>query len=323
MRRIRFAFPGGPRPSERRSLHMGEGSGPRPRRRIPLAVATAAVSLSTIFALSACGTGTSVESITVAGSTTCLPIAEQAAELFKEETGVGVLVSGLGSSAGIEAVSTGTAEIATSSRGLNAQERELGLTTIPVAHDGIAVIVNTENPVRDLNVEQLRAIYSGEVSNWSEVGGEDLPIQLVNRDEASGTREAFKSIVMDGSPFDRRAAVLSGTGQVRDVVSRSRGAIGYISMGFVESKYAQTSVRALGVNGVAPSEDTIATGEYPISRDLYFFTKGEPSGAAARGTSSTSCPPRWTGRSARRASSPSSPMRRRGHEPDERAARFP
>ena len=221
------------------------------------------------------------ESITVAGSTTCLPIAEQAAELFKEETGVGVLVSGLGSSAGIEAVSTGTAEIATSSRGLNAQERELGLTTIPVAHDGIAVIVNTENPVRDLNVEQLRAIYSGEVSNWSEVGGEDLPIQLVNRDEASGTREAFKSIVMDGSPFDRRAAVLSGTGQVRDVVSRSRGAIGYISMGFVESKYAQTSVRALGVNGVAPSEDTIATGEYPISRDLYFFTKGEPSGAAA------------------------------------------
>lgn len=281
MRRIRFAFPGGPRPSARRSLHMGEGSGPRPRRRIPLAVATAAVSLSTIFALSACGTGTPVESITVAGSTTCLPIAEQAAELFKEETGVGVLVSGLGSSAGIEAVSTGTAQIATSSRGLNAQERELGLTTIPVAHDGIAVIVNTENPVRDLTVEQLRAIYSGEVSNWSEVGGEDLPIQLVNRDEASGTREAFKSIVMDGSPFDRRAAVLSGTGQVRDVVSRSRGAIGYISMGFVESKYAQTSVRALGVNGVAPSEDTIATGEYPISRDLYFFTKGEPSGAAA------------------------------------------
>ena len=194
---------------------------------------------------------------------------------------MGVLVSGLGSSAGIEAVSTGTAQIATSSRGLNAQERELGLTTIPVAHDGIAVIVNTENPVRDLTVEQLRAIYSGEVSNWSEVGGEDLPIQLVNRDEASGTREAFKSIVMDGSPFDRRAAVLSGTGQVRDVVSRSRGAIGYISMGFVESKYAQTSVRALGVNGVAPSEDTIATGEYPISRDLYFFTKGEPSGAAA------------------------------------------
>ena len=192
-----------------------------------------------------------------------------------------MLVSGLGSSAGIEAVSTGTAEIATSSRGLNAEESKLGLTTVPVAHDGIAVIVNTENPVHDLTIEQLRGIYSGQITNWSEVGGEDLTIQLVNRDEASGTREAFKSIVMDGSAFDRRAAVLSGTGQVRDVVSRSRGAIGYISMGFVESKYAQTSVRAMSVNGVAPSEGTIATGEYPISRDLYFFTKGEPTGAAA------------------------------------------
>lgn len=232
-------------------------------------------------ALSACSSEGATESITVAGSTTCLPIAEQAAELFKEEAGIGVLVSGLGSSAGIEAVSTGTAEIATSSRGLNAEESKLGLTTVPVAHDGIAVIVNTENPVHDLTIEQLCGIYSGQITNWSEVGGEDLTIQLVNRDEASGTREAFKSIVMDGSAFDRRAAVLSGTGQVRDVVSRSRGAIGYISMGFVESKYAQTSVRAMSVNGVAPSEGTIATGEYPISRDLYFFTKGEPTGAAA------------------------------------------
>ena len=258
-----------------------EGLVPLKRRRIPLFLATAVVSLSTMAALSACSSEGATESITVAGSTTCLPIAEQAAELFKEEAGIGVLVSGLGSSAGIEAVSTGTAEIATSSRGLNAEESKLGLTTVPVAHDGIAVIVNTENPVHDLTIEQLRGIYSGQITNWSEVGGEDLTIQLVNRDEASGTREAFKSIVMDGSAFDRRAAVLSGTGQVRDVVSRSRGAIGYISMGFVESKYAQTSVRAMSVNGVAPSEGTIATGEYPISRDLYFFTKGEPTGAAA------------------------------------------
>lgn len=125
-------------------------------------------------ALSACSSEGATESITVAGSTTCLPIAEQAAELFKEEAGIGVLVSGLGSSAGIEAVSTGTAEIATSSRGLNAEESKLGLTTVPVAHDGIAVIVNTENPVHDLTIEQLRGIYSGQITNWSEVGGEDL-----------------------------------------------------------------------------------------------------------------------------------------------------
>lgn len=280
MRRTRSAFLCGLHPWMTRTDYKAEGPGPHVRRRIPLVISTAAVSVSTIFALTACSTGGVTESITVAGSTTCLPIAEQAAELFKEETGTGVLVSGLGSSAGIEAVSNGTAEIATSSRGLNEQEQSLGLTTIPVAHDGIAVIVNEENLVKDLSVDQLRDIYAGKITNWSEVGGEDLAIQLVNRDEASGTREAFKSIVMDGAPFDRRAAVLSGTGQVRDVVSRSRGAIGYISMGFVDSKYATTSVSALSVNGVAPSEDTISTGEYPISRDLYFFTKGEPTGAA-------------------------------------------
>ena len=108
------------------------------------------------------------------------------------------------------------------------------------------------------------------------MGGDDLTIQLVNRDEASGTREAFKSIVMDGASFDRRAAVLSGTGQVRDVVSRSAGAIGYISLGFVESKFAQTAVRAISVNHVEPSEKTIASGGYPISRDLYFYVKGTP-----------------------------------------------
>ena len=257
------------RPSCRRRLH-------------PLAVLVLPVfALAAVLGLSACDSAASAGQITVAGSTTCLPIAEVAAEAFEEETGVNVLVSGLGSSAGIEAVSNGTAEIATSSRSLNADEQKLGLTTIPIAHDGIAVIVNTENPVQNLSVEQLRGIYAGEIANWSEVGGPDLPIQLVNRDEASGTREAFKSIVMDGAPFDRSAAVLSGTGQVRDVVSRTPGAIGYISLGFVESAYAETEVRAISVNHVEPSESTIASGGYPISRDLYFFTKGEATGPTA------------------------------------------
>lgn len=231
--------------------------------------------------LCACSSSTGGGSITVAGSTTCLPIAEIAAEGFKEKTGTDVLVSGLGSSAGIEAVSAGTADIASSSRGLNADERDLGLTPIVIAHDGIAVIVNDDNPVDNLSVDQLRDIYSGKITNWKEVGGEDLKIQVINRDEASGTREAFRTIVMDGASFDRRAAVLSGTGQVRDVVSRSRGAIGYISLGFVDSKYATTTVKPLSVNHVEPSEKTVASGGYPISRDLYFFVKGDP-GKTAR-----------------------------------------
>ncbi len=172
--------------------------------------------------LCACSSGSSTSSITVAGSTTCLPIAEIAAEGFKEETGIDVLVSGLGSSAGIEAVSAGTADIASSSRGLNADEQDLGLTPIVIAHDGIAVIVNDDNPVDNLSTEQLRDIYAGKITNWKEVGGEDLRIQVINRDEASGTREAFRTIVMDGTPFDRRSAVLSGTGGARRGISLAR-----------------------------------------------------------------------------------------------------
>ena len=255
---------------------------PRRRRRSPLkGLSACALALVSLTTLCACSTSTSSKQITVAGSTTCLPIAEVAAEGYTEDTGVGVLVSGLGSSAGIEAVSNGTADIATSSRALNAEEEKLGLTPIPIAHDGIAVIVNPENPVQNLSVEQLAGIYSGAIANWSEVGRPDLAIQLVNRDEASGTREAFKNIVMKGASFDRRAAVLSGTGQVRDVVSRTPGAIGYISLGFVESKHAKTQVRAINVNHVEPSEKTIASGGYPISRDLYFFVKGTPAPEAS------------------------------------------
>lgn len=232
------------------------------------------------LALGGCSSTATNASITVAGSTTCLPIAEIAAEGFKAETGTDVLVSGLGSSAGIEAVSNGTADIASSSRELNADEQDLGLTPIVIAHDGIAVIVNEDNPVDNLSTKELCDIYAGKITNWKEVGGEDLKIQVINRDEASGTREAFRTIVMNGASFDRRSAVLSGTGQVRDVVSRSRGAIGYISLGFVKSDYATTQVKAVSVNHVEASEKTVSSGGYPISRDLYFFVKGKPSQVA-------------------------------------------
>ncbi len=228
------------------------------------------------------GGGSSADDeVIVTGSTTILPIAEIAAEQFTEQNpDIRVLVSGLGSSAGIEAVSTGTSHIGTASRDLKDEEQDLGLVDTPIAFDGIAVIVNPANRVTDLTTEQLRAIFAGEITNWSEVGGEDRPIDLVNRDEASGTREAFKKIVMEDVSFDRTAAVLPGTGQVRDVVSRSEGAIGYISVGFVASRFDSRPVKSLIIEGVEASEATVATGEYPISRVLHFFTKGEPQGSA-------------------------------------------
>ena len=235
-----------------------------------------------VLSLTGCsGSGRSADKIIVSGSTTILPIAEQSAEAFKTvHPSASVLVSGLGSSAGIEAVSAGTAQIGTSSRDLKPEEKSLGLVDTPIAYDGIAVIVSPLNPVSGLTTKQLQDVFSGKITNWKQVGGEDRPIDLVNRDEASGTREAFKTIVMKGVPFDSRAAVLPGTGQVRDVVARAQGAIGYISIGFVEPRFTDVRVKALKVDGVQAIEKNVANKTYPIGRVLHFFTKGAPTGLA-------------------------------------------
>lgn len=216
----------------------------------------------------------------MSGSTTILPIAEEAGEAFgNTHTDIAVLVSGLGSSAGIEAVSAGTAQIGTSSRDLKPQEAKLGLVDHPIAYDGIAVIVSPENPVDKLTVEQLQGVFSGKITNWKQLGGADRAIQLVNRDEASGTREAFQKLVMKDAKFDPAATVLPGTGQVRDVVARAPGAIGYISLGFVSPRFTSVAVKALAIDGVVPSERTVADKSYPIGRVLHFLTKGQPTGA--------------------------------------------
>ncbi len=250
--------------------------------RLLRAVALLALAALVLVALSGCSSAERrANTLVVTGSTTVLPIAEIAREGFeKEHPEATVQVSGVGSSAGIEAVDAGTAQIGTSSRDLKDEEKNLGLVDTPIAYDGIAVIVNPSNPVVNLSKDQLQAIFAGKVANWSQVGGPNLPIDLVNRDEASGTREAFKKLVMGDVPFDRRAAVLPGTGQVRDVVSRSRGAIGYISLGFVAPKFKAREVKALKIDGIEPTPKTIASGEYPIGRVLHFFTKGEPAGLA-------------------------------------------
>jgi phosphate transport system substrate-binding protein len=231
-----------------------------------------------LTALAGCGNTAPVnEKVVVTGSTTVMPIAEVAGEMFADgHPGVAVLVSGMGSSAGIESVSNGSSDIGTSSRELKDEERALGLVDTPVAYDAIAVIVNPDNPVRALTTEQVRAIFSGRIVNWREVGGPDMEIGLVNRDEASGTREAFKKIVMADEEFDRGAVVLPGTGQVRAVVADVPGAIGYISLGFVNE-----DVRAIAIDGVEPSERSVVSGEYHVQRLLHFFTRSQPRGAVA------------------------------------------
>jgi phosphate transport system substrate-binding protein len=264
----------------RRERADGTALGARVHR--PAFLAALALSLALLLAptFGCAASSRGAEQLNVSGSTTILPIAEQAGESFHQlNPDVAVLVSGLGSSAGIEAVSAGTADIGTSSRDLKDEEKDLGLVDTPVAYDGIAVIVSPENRVDNLTMDQLQSIFAGKIVNWKEVGGADRRIDLVNRDEASGTREAFKKIVMKDVPFDPAAAVLPGTGQVRDVVARAPGAIGYISLGFVQPRFTNVRVKALSIDGVAPSEKSVANKTYPIGRTLHFFTKGQPEGA--------------------------------------------
>ncbi len=245
-------------------------------RKTLVVVALVASFCLSLLLLSGCGDSnkTSDTSIVVSGSTTVMPIAEQAADEFtKEHPKDSILVSGMGSSAGIEGVSVGTAQIGTSSRDLKDDELKLGLTDIPIAHDGIAAIVNSKNPVKALTTAQLQGIFAGEITNWKEVGGPDLEIERVNRDEASGTREAFSKIVMVDKKFNEDSVVLPGTGQVRQVVGRTQGAIGYISVGFVNDE-----VKSLTIDGIAPTKANVAKGAYPISRELHFFVKGKPTG---------------------------------------------
>jgi phosphate transport system substrate-binding protein len=238
----------------------------------------ALVAVAVTLILAGCGRSASGSqtSLTVTGSTTVMPIAEVAATEFEAANpGKRVLVSGIGSSAGIEAVTKGTCDIGTSSRDLKPEEKTLGLVDIKIALDAIAVIVNPSNPVTGLTKAQVSDIFQGKIKNWKEVGGPDLAIGLVNRDEASGTREAFSKFVLGTADFDPAAAVLPGTGQVRSVVAQASGAIGYISLGFVDP-----SVKPLAVDGIPANETTVGNGTYPLSRYLHFLTKGEPTGLA-------------------------------------------
>lgn len=258
----------------------------------PLRALLVAAIVTGAAVLAGCGTSgvVSTTQLTVMGSTTLDPITQVAAEDFMAANpGTRVMVSGVGSSAGIEAVSKGTCEIGTSSRDLKPAESTqtvdgvtFSLFDTRVARDAIAVIVNPNNPIESLTTSQVADIFAGKIKNWSEVCPPgvtyDHEIGLVNRDEASGTREAFSKLVMKGLDFDPTAAVLPGTGQVRSVVAQSTIAVGYISLGFVKG----SPVKALIIDGVTPTEANVANGTYPIKRDLHFITKGEPQGLALR-----------------------------------------
>ena len=215
----------------------------------------------------------------VAGSTSVQPHAEVLAKAFQQNnSGIQVYVQGGGSSAGIQAVGTGIAAIGMSSREVKASEMTKYPTLEPVAIavDGIAIIVSPKNTVSNLTMNQTRDIFTGNITNWNQLGGSDAKINVVNREEGSGTRDGVQTIVLNGGNFSG-GVVQSSTGAVKTTVSQDANAIGYISSAEVDS-----SVKAVSIDGTAPTYDNIANRTYKIQRDLFFVTKGDPSGLASQ-----------------------------------------
>jgi len=243
------------------------------KRRIGTAVMAVSVVLS-MFLLSACSNSRNDSGIIVAGSTSVQPYAEILAEEYMIlHPDVVIDIQGGGSSAGIMAAQSGTSDMGMSSRMLT--DEESGLWYVEIARDGLALVVNPKNPVKDLTLDQIRDIYTTKISNWSALGGPNKKINVITREDGSGTRDAFVKLVMGESNITPRAIVQDSNGAVRQLVSDDPNAIGYISLGLVNDK-----VKALELGGIAATRENVINGSYGLSRPFLFVAKSEPTGKA-------------------------------------------
>ncbi len=221
------------------------------------------------------------EKITIAGSTTVLPIAQKTAEVFMERYAkVDISVRGGGSSVGIASLLDGTCDIADASRAIKSSELEKAVTNgvDPVGHvvamDGIAVIVHPSNKISHLSKDQVKDIYTAKIKDWSELGGSSGKIVVISRDSSSGTYEAFGELVLKGQKVRPDALLQASNQAVASTVERTPQAIGYVGLSYITG-----SVKALEISGVIPSKDAVLSGKYPVSRPLFMYTNGEPKGA--------------------------------------------
>ena len=242
--------------------------------------------LAKLLTLAALAAGIAIpcyaEKVVMEGSTTVLPIAQKAAEVFMQKNpSADISVRGGGSGVGIASLIDGTCDIGNSSRPIKDTELDKAVTNgrdikaHVVAMDGICVIVNSGNSVKALSKKQIKDIYTGSVSNWSQVGGEDEKIVVISRDSSSGTFEAFGTLALDLAKVRSNALMQASNQAVASTVSRTPGAIGYVGLG-----YLTPEVKAVSVNGVMPSKETVLTGAYIFGRPLFMYTNGTPKGVA-------------------------------------------
>lgn len=224
------------------------------------------------------------EDLRIDGSTTVLPIAQKAAEVFmKKNPNVKTFVSGSGSGTGIKALIDGTTQIATSSR--EAKDKEIAsgkekgviLTAHKVALDGIVPIVHPSMKINDITMEQLRDIYNGKIKSWKELGGSDRPISVVSRDTSSGTYEVWEEKILKGDKVRPDALLVASSGQAVQTVAKNKYALGYIGIGYIEK-----SVKILKVNGGTASANSVRESLWPIARPLFMYTNGKPAGVIAK-----------------------------------------
>jgi phosphate transport system substrate-binding protein len=235
--------------------------------------------LSIVVAISACsqsdedktGTNGNTYTLSISGSTSVGPLAEKLADKYVEIKDIKIEVNQIGSSAGITNATSGVSEIGMSSRDLKEEEKANGLKETIVAYDGIVVVTHPSNKVKDLTMEQVKQIFTGEVTNWKELGGDDMEIVVVSREDGSGSRDAFQEIVdYSSSELVRSAIIASGNGNIKTTVAMNKHAVGFISF-----EYIDESISTVDINGVEATAENVLQQTYSSSRPFLFVYKEE------------------------------------------------
>lgn len=237
------------------------------------------VALVGTLAITGCS-GQGGSKISIVGSTSVQPLTQELADKYNESNSqIKIDIQGVGSTAGVKAANDGTCDIGTSSRKLKEEEKAWNLTETVIALDGIAVVINPNNKVEDLTTDQISQIYKGEIKNWSELGGDNKEIIVVNREAGSGTLGAFQEIMKLEKKEDDKtislvvndALVANGNGAVMANVAGKDNAIGYMSMGMVD----ESKVKKVKIDGIEATEENAKAGNYPISRPFLMLTKSD------------------------------------------------
>ncbi len=240
----------------------------------------AIVALCGALVLTGCEGQDSSPKVSIVGSTSVQPLAEELANKYKDShPQSNIEIQGVGSTAGIKSVNDGACDIGTSSRDLKKEEKAWNLTETVIAFDGIAVIVSPNNKVDDLTSEQIAKIFKGEINNWSELGGDNKEIIVVSREAGSGTRGAFEELLeLEKKEGDFTVSLLvddaliaDGTGSVMANVAGKDNAIGYMSIGMVD----ETKVKKVKIDGIEATEQNVKDNKYLISRPFLMLTKGD------------------------------------------------